>query len=246
MGCHFLLQRIFPTQELNLGLLHCRQTLYRLSYEFPVQHFFCLSRLGYKPEPAVAVDNYPPHSAHHLSTSDSFSSSSVHLRNPCCLRMGTTSSDHHLKMIIFTLLWKLTLLPILMLKQGYCKGRHTGCISLAREADTDRTTRISLSPLANKHIHLDLIPTRQQKQEIFHLKMVQNRSQPYRTAFKMIRMESQSVSLVWSEGCNWVPKGIVKIPNYPNILHIVIQSKYWALPIYQVLCTVIQSLIISV
>ena len=26
-GCHFLLHGIFPTQELNLGLLHCRQTL---------------------------------------------------------------------------------------------------------------------------------------------------------------------------------------------------------------------------
>ena len=27
VGCHFLLQRIFPTQGLNSGLLHCRQTL---------------------------------------------------------------------------------------------------------------------------------------------------------------------------------------------------------------------------
>ena len=27
MGYHFLLQGIFPTQELNLGLLHWRQTL---------------------------------------------------------------------------------------------------------------------------------------------------------------------------------------------------------------------------
>ena len=25
VGCHFLLQGIFPTQGLNLGLLHCRQ-----------------------------------------------------------------------------------------------------------------------------------------------------------------------------------------------------------------------------
>ena len=31
--CHFLLQGIFPTQESNLGLLPCRQTLYQLSYE---------------------------------------------------------------------------------------------------------------------------------------------------------------------------------------------------------------------
>ena len=32
-GCHFLLQGIFPTQELNLGLLHCRQILHQLSYK---------------------------------------------------------------------------------------------------------------------------------------------------------------------------------------------------------------------
>ena len=32
MGCHFLLQRIFPTQGLNPGLLHCRQILYHLSH----------------------------------------------------------------------------------------------------------------------------------------------------------------------------------------------------------------------
>ena len=31
MGCHFLLQEIFPTQGLNPGLPHCRQTLYHLS-----------------------------------------------------------------------------------------------------------------------------------------------------------------------------------------------------------------------
>ena len=30
-GCHFLLQGIFLTQELNLGLLYCRQILYSLS-----------------------------------------------------------------------------------------------------------------------------------------------------------------------------------------------------------------------
>ena len=33
MGCHFLLQRIFPTQGSNLGLPHCRQMLYHLSHE---------------------------------------------------------------------------------------------------------------------------------------------------------------------------------------------------------------------
>ena len=32
-GCHFLLQGIFLTQELNPGLLHCRQILYCLSHQ---------------------------------------------------------------------------------------------------------------------------------------------------------------------------------------------------------------------
>ena len=31
VGCHFLLQGIFPTQRLNPGLLHCRWILYQLS-----------------------------------------------------------------------------------------------------------------------------------------------------------------------------------------------------------------------
>ena len=33
VGCHFLLQRIFPTQGSNPGLLHCRQRLYGLSHQ---------------------------------------------------------------------------------------------------------------------------------------------------------------------------------------------------------------------
>ena len=33
VGCHFLLQGIFLTQGSNLGLLHCRQTLYPLSHQ---------------------------------------------------------------------------------------------------------------------------------------------------------------------------------------------------------------------
>ena len=46
-GCHFLLQRIFLTQELNPGLLHCSQILYRLSYEGSCiyQHGYSLKRL---------------------------------------------------------------------------------------------------------------------------------------------------------------------------------------------------------
>ena len=33
VDCHLLLQGIFPTQESNPGLQHCRKILYRLSYE---------------------------------------------------------------------------------------------------------------------------------------------------------------------------------------------------------------------
>ena len=33
VGCHSLLQGIFPTQGSNLGLLHCRQILYHLSHQ---------------------------------------------------------------------------------------------------------------------------------------------------------------------------------------------------------------------
>ena len=32
LGCHALLHEIFPTQESNLGLPHCRQILYHLSH----------------------------------------------------------------------------------------------------------------------------------------------------------------------------------------------------------------------
>ena len=44
VGCHFLLQGIFPTQGLNLGLLPCRQIPYGLSYEgSPIMHGCMLS-----------------------------------------------------------------------------------------------------------------------------------------------------------------------------------------------------------
>ena len=33
VGCHFLLQEIFSTQGSNLGLPHCRQTLYPLRHQ---------------------------------------------------------------------------------------------------------------------------------------------------------------------------------------------------------------------
>ena len=41
VGCHFLLQSIFPTQGSNLGLPHCRQTLYHLSHQGSMQSTSC-------------------------------------------------------------------------------------------------------------------------------------------------------------------------------------------------------------
>ena len=51
VGCHFLLQGIFPTQGSNPGLLHCRQILYLLSYkgsplsEFSLVQFSSVAQL---------------------------------------------------------------------------------------------------------------------------------------------------------------------------------------------------------
>ena len=41
MGCHFLLQGIFLTQELNPCLLHCRQILYPLGHRERLQLWWC-------------------------------------------------------------------------------------------------------------------------------------------------------------------------------------------------------------
>ena len=43
VGCHFLLQEIFPTQGLNTGPLHCRQTLYHLSHQGCPMWYICAS-----------------------------------------------------------------------------------------------------------------------------------------------------------------------------------------------------------
>jgi len=52
VGCHFLLHRIFPTQGLNPGLPHCRQTLYCLSHQgsptWMQLEIFILSEVGQK------------------------------------------------------------------------------------------------------------------------------------------------------------------------------------------------------
>ena len=45
VGCHALLQGIFPTQRSNPGLPHCRQTLYRLSYQGRTSNIFLYNQI---------------------------------------------------------------------------------------------------------------------------------------------------------------------------------------------------------
>ena len=47
VGCHALLQRIFPTQRSNLVLLLCRQILYCVNYrEVPIQLMAMFNKIG--------------------------------------------------------------------------------------------------------------------------------------------------------------------------------------------------------
>ena len=54
MDCHFLFQGIFPTQESNPGLLHCRQTLYLLSH----QGSLCFRKDHSPPPPHPILDSH--------------------------------------------------------------------------------------------------------------------------------------------------------------------------------------------
>ena len=46
VGCHALLQGIFPTQGLNPALLHCRRILYHLSHQGSPFYVYVPSKLG--------------------------------------------------------------------------------------------------------------------------------------------------------------------------------------------------------
>ena len=47
VGCHFVLQGIFPTQGSNPGLLHCRQMLYQLSHQASLEGLMFKLKLQY-------------------------------------------------------------------------------------------------------------------------------------------------------------------------------------------------------
>ena len=77
VGSHSLLQKIFPTQGSNLGLLHCRCILYHLSHQgSPLAH----SRLN---------QFYPPYSDKNKYCSN---------RYQCCWMNSQNNSTFHLAM----------------------------------------------------------------------------------------------------------------------------------------------------
>ena len=60
VGCHFLLQGIFPTQRSNPGLPHCRQMLYRLSHRESQTYFPHPSGQGALLYPTTFFPNFTP------------------------------------------------------------------------------------------------------------------------------------------------------------------------------------------
>ena len=62
MGCRSFLQALFLTQGSNVGLLHCRQTLYSLSYQGSPVHLLSRVQLYTTPRtvPHQAVPTVPP------------------------------------------------------------------------------------------------------------------------------------------------------------------------------------------
>ena len=74
VGCHFLLQGNFPTQELNPSLPHCRQMLYQLSYRgSPLHHCWLLFNhtkiLPYLSETEMLLPKIYTHISIHVSIS---------------------------------------------------------------------------------------------------------------------------------------------------------------------------------
>ena len=60
VGSLFLLQGIFPTQESNRGLLHCRRILYQLSYQGSPQKTYASPNPRVHPNPCTSSRWYHP------------------------------------------------------------------------------------------------------------------------------------------------------------------------------------------
>ena len=65
MGCHSLLQGIFPTQRSNLGLPHCRQILYHLSHQGKPVHRELPAVKASLYSGVFGLTRYPPEKSEH-------------------------------------------------------------------------------------------------------------------------------------------------------------------------------------
>ena len=66
VGCHDLLQGIFPTQGLDPGLLHCRQILYHLSHQESPTMIHRINSVQFSH--SVVSDSLRPHESQHART----------------------------------------------------------------------------------------------------------------------------------------------------------------------------------
>ena len=71
VGCHPLLQGIFPTQACNPGLLHCRQILYHLSHQGSPYMYVSTSPISV--HGSVTSDSLWPHGQDHWAPLSMFS-----------------------------------------------------------------------------------------------------------------------------------------------------------------------------
>ena len=58
VGCHSLLEGIFPTQGSNPGLLHCRQILYHLSYQGSPLYVYVQSSIFHNTQKIEAIQMF--------------------------------------------------------------------------------------------------------------------------------------------------------------------------------------------
>ena len=128
VGCHALLQGIFPTQGSNLGLLHCRRILHDLSHQGRNSHSHrllmprCLSLLGSLVPPG------------HFSWAVSFPRGlevgpyphSLPLACPARVRLGSCLSQRREGTSLSSSVVHLSLHPLLRHSWGWCARTLAG------------------------------------------------------------------------------------------------------------------------
>ena len=104
VGCHSLLQGIFLTQGSNLGLLHCRQILYRLRHYYTWAEVISVQFSSFQSLSHVRLFATPWIAAHQASLSITYSQSSPKLTS-----IELVMPSNHL--ILYSQLLLLPLIP---------------------------------------------------------------------------------------------------------------------------------------